>query len=129
MHHIGTTGSVAYETSAPHKELEQSLVHSALTHSEIADVICRSHRHRYTETRKLSHKGLLTSVVTPGWQLKTPFAYKIPGGRSSEPEVGGILIRSGDDEVFVRPWLRNIERPAPDEPMIDIEEPSDDDYV
>lgn len=103
MHHIGTTGSAAYESTAVHKELIESLTEAARHRLDPPDVIVRSHRHRYFRTMFSNIGGDAISVVTPGWQAKTPFAYRIPGGRVSLPQFGGILVRSGDEEhVYVR---------------------------
>lgn len=113
MHHIGSTGSAAYESTAVHKELIESLTESARHQMEPPDVIVRSHRHRYFRTMFSSSKGDMISVVTQGWQAKTPFAYKIPGGRISLPQFGGILVRSGDEEhVYVRHRTWHLSRPT-----------------
>ena len=53
------------------------------------DVVVRSHRHRCIETRIPNAKGYATSFVTAGWQLKTPFAYRIADGRQALPQIGG----------------------------------------
>jgi len=110
-HHIGTTGSMAYETSAVHKELEQSFVEAGRWDAEIPDVIVRSHRHRNVETRIQTYKGFAQACTTAGWQLKTPFVFKIPGGRQAQPQLGGTLIRSGDEDVYTRHRLWNLKRP------------------
>jgi len=105
-HHIGTTGSMAYETSAVQKELEQLYVESARWEGEKPDVLIRSHRHRNIEARiritKNGRPNFATSCVTAGWQLKTPFAYKVAGGRRSRPQIGGTVVRCGDEEVYTR---------------------------
>lgn len=108
MHHIGTTGTQAYETTAVHKELTESFVESARWSEEPPDFIVRSHRHRHVETSIATRKGRAYSVVTPGWQGKTPFAMRIPGGRQALPQFGGITIRhhAKDDVSYVasRVW-------------------------
>lgn len=116
-HHIGTTGSMAYETSAIHKELEQIYVDAARWGEEPPDVVVRSHRHTNAETRirimKRRHgrtaQGFATSCTTAGWQLKTPFAWKVPGGRRSRPQFGGTLVRCGDEEMYTRHYVQSIE--------------------
>ncbi len=113
-HHIGTTGSMAYETSAIQKELEQIYVESARWENEPPDVVVRSHRHRNAETRvrrkKDGKNNFAISFVTPGWQLKTPFAYRIAGGRVTQPQIGGSLVRCGDEEIYSRHQVWDIER-------------------
>lgn len=113
MHHIGTTGSAAYESTAVHKELTESLTEAARQGLEPPTVIVRSHRHRSFKTSFSSAHGEMISVVTAGWQCKTPFAYKIPGGRISLPQFGGILIRAGeDDAAIVRHKVWHLQRPT-----------------
>jgi len=116
-HHIGTTGSMAYETSAIHKELEQIYVDAARWGDEPPDVVVRSHRHTNAETRiritkrrhGRKHQGFATSCTTAGWQLKTPFAHRIPGGRRSRPQFGGTLVRCGDEEMYTRHYVQSIQ--------------------
>jgi hypothetical protein len=105
-HHIGTTGSMHYETTAIQKELSEMYTEAARWGTEPPDVIVRSHRHRNAETRirvkKKGRSGFATSCVTAGWQLKTPFAHKIPGGRVAPPQIGGSVVRCGDEEMYTR---------------------------
>ena len=110
-HHIGTTQSANYESTAPYKEYIESLTDSARWHNQPPDVIVRSHRHRAIETRIPTANGYGISVITPAWQLKTPFTFRIPLGRVSMPQIGGILIRHGnEDTIFTRSKVWNIER-------------------
>lgn len=111
MHHIGTSGSMAYETSAIQKELEQSFVESARWDDEPPDVLVRSHRHRNAETRIQTRKGFATSCTTAGWQLKTPYVYRIAGARQTQPQIGGTVVRCGDEDIYTRHKLWKIERP------------------
>jgi hypothetical protein len=111
-HHVGTTGSSAYESTAVHKETVESFVEAGRWGDEPPAVIVRSHRHRYIEVRIGSSRGYTISVVTPGFQGKTPFAHKIPGARVSQPQFGGIVIRlSRDGSVYVAAKVWRIERP------------------
>lgn len=112
-HHIGTTGSMAYESSAILKELEQIYVAAARWGDEPPDVVVRSHRHTNCEVRlrisKNGRDGFATSCTTPGWQLKTPFSHRIPGGRRARPQFGGTLVRFGDEEMYTRHYVKSIE--------------------
>jgi hypothetical protein len=72
--------------------------------------VVRSHRHRYIETVIPTANGRAFACVTPSWQLRTPFSYKIPGARLSEPQIGGLVIRFHKDELFVRPFVKSLER-------------------
>jgi hypothetical protein len=103
LHHIGTTGSNAYESTAVHKELVESYVEASRWGEKPPDIVVRSHRHRYFETMFATARGRGRGVVTPGWQAKTPFAYKIAGGRQAQPQFGGIvIIESPGGELYTR---------------------------
>jgi hypothetical protein len=110
-HHIGTAGSLAYETSAVHKELEQAFVEAARWGNRPPDCIVRSHRHRNVETRIQTGRGFATACTTAGWQAKTPFVYKIAGGRQTLPQVGGTLVRWDGEDIYTRHRLWNLRRP------------------
>jgi len=109
-HHIGVSSSHAYKTSALMRELTEILVNSALWRHEAPDIIARSHAHQNVEVKEPSANHYGIGFVTPGWQAKTPFVWKIPGGRSSEVQVGGSLIRCGDEEAYTRHFVRSLGR-------------------
>jgi hypothetical protein len=115
MHHIGSCGSAAYESTAVHKELTESFVEAGRWGDEPPQIVVRSHRHRCSEVRIPAMKNGETcysiSFTTAGWQGKTPFTFKIPGARISQPQVGGSLIRVGDEEVHTRHKYWRIARP------------------
>lgn len=110
-HHIGTTSSSHHETSAINAELGAAFVEAGRWGKQCPDVIVRSHRHRCAEIRIPSEKGYAISFVTPAWQLKTPFAFKVAGARQTLPQIGGSLIRQGDEELHTRHWVKDIGRP------------------
>jgi hypothetical protein len=110
-HHIGTSGSMAYETTALKKELAEMLADCALWRKPAPDVIVRSHRHRNVKVSGPSANGEAIGIITPGWQLRTPFSYRIPGGRVALPHIGGIVVRYGDREMFTEQFVRPISRP------------------
>lgn len=115
LHHVGTTGSAAYEATAVHKELTESFVEAGRWSQRPPDLIGRAHRHRCIEIQiptggpngEVSHA---IAVVTPAWQGKTPFAWKIPGARISTPQFGGVVIRYHEDELFVRKYVKTVAR-------------------
>lgn len=111
LHHIGSTGSLAYETTAVMKELTESYVEAARWGRRPPDMIVRSHRHRYVELAIPSSRGKARAVVTPAWQGKTPFCWKIPGARLATPMFGGIVIRWVEDSqtLFVREKVWTVE--------------------
>jgi len=114
MHHIGTTGSMAYESTAVMRELTDSYMEAGRNHRVPPDVVVRSHRHRYIEVRVPTIDGYGISMVTPGWQLKTGFVYRLAGARMSTPQIGGCIIRQGDEELHTRAYTRSIPLPEPE---------------
>lgn len=112
LHHIGTTSSAAHESSAVNAELTAEYVEAARWHREPPDFIVRSHRHRSIAVDLNSAKGYAAAIVTPAWQGKTPYVWKIPGARISEPQFGGISIRQGDEEFYYRRRVWCLDRSA-----------------
>jgi hypothetical protein len=100
MHHVGTTSSSAHEASAVNAELTAEFVEAARWGERPPDFVIRSHRHRAIVVDLDTHRGYGAGIVTPGWQAKTPFAWKIAGARLAPPQFGGFLIRQGDREFF-----------------------------
>lgn len=112
LHHVGTTGSAAHEASAVNAELTAMYVEAARWGKVPPDFIVRSHRHRSIAVELNSARGYAAAIVTPAWQGKTPFAWKVPGARVSEPQMGGVLIRQGDREFYWRRKVWTVERSA-----------------
>lgn len=110
LHHIGTTSSAAHESSAVNAEFTAILTEAARWNREIPDYVVRSHRHRSIAVDINTHKGYAACIVTPAWQGKTPFTWKVPGARVSEPQIGGILIRQGDEEAHYRRFVKSFDR-------------------
>lgn len=110
LHHVGTTGSAAHEASAVNAELTAEFVEAGRWGRQPPDFIVRSHRHRSIAVDIDSARGYAAAIVTPAWQGRTPFAYKIPGARLAEPQFGGIVIRRGDEENYYRRWVRSLDR-------------------
>ena len=115
LHHIGVTGRAHYESSAPQAELMAEMTESGRAGEAAPDYSIRSHRHRFIKTLNPSKRHECAAIVTPGWQWKTPFIYKTAGGRVTEPQFGGILIRQGDEEFYSRHWCRSASRPRVEE--------------
>lgn len=114
LHHIGTTSSAAHEASAVNAELSALFTESARWGEKRPSVIVRSHRHRAIEIRLPTESGFVTSCVTPAWQLKTPFAFKIAGARLAPPQLGGVLIRlDSDGNPYTQMFVRSIKRDRP----------------
>lgn len=109
-HHIGTTGSAAYETTALMREFAESCSEAGRWGRRAPDIIARAHRHRHSEIRVPTQDGYGICFTTASWQLRTPFSYRVPGGRIQTPQIGGSLIRQGDEEFFTRHRTWNLER-------------------
>jgi hypothetical protein len=110
LHHIGTTSSSQHEASAINAELTAIYNECGRWGGEAPDVVVRSHRHRCAEVRLPHRNGYATSMVTACWQLKTPFAWKIAGARVTTPQIGGSLIRRGDEELHTRHCVVDVGR-------------------
>ena len=115
LHHIGTTGSNAYEGTAIGKELVEEYAEAGRWGRGRPDCIVRSHRHRHMEVRIPTNMGYGISFVTAAWQLKTPFLWKGAGSRLSEPQFGGSLIRLGDEDLYTRHRTWSIDRSQAEE--------------
>lgn len=111
-HHVGTAGSMHYESTALMRELTESYVEAGRWNNEPPDWVVRSHRHRNAEVRVQTHKGFATVFTTAAWQLKTPFAYKVAGARQAQPQIGGSLLRCGDEDLYSRHFVKSLTRPA-----------------
>lgn len=112
-HHIGNTNSAAYESTAVYKELVEAYNEAGRWGDVPPSVVARSHRHRQMEIRIPTKEGYGIALVSPAWQLKTPFSYRMGLGRASTPQVGGYLIRCGDEDyIYTRFKVWKIERSA-----------------
>lgn len=115
LHHVGTTSSSAHESSAINAELAAEYVEAARWGEKPPSVVIRSHRHRAIEVRIPTAKGFATVAVTPAWQLKTPFAWRIPGARLAPPQLGGMLIRlDGHGGIYTNIFVKNLKRDNPE---------------
>lgn len=115
-HHIGATGSAAYESTAVYKELVEAYVDAGRWNDRPPDVIVRSHRHRHICVEVATGKGKAISVVTPGWQGKTPFSHRVLGGRQSQPQFGGIVLSwaKNDRLIYERHQVWRLKRDEPE---------------
>lgn len=112
MHHVGTTSSAAHEASAVNAELTAEYVEAARWGRRPPDFVVRSHRHRCIAVDMDSHRGQAAAIVTPGWQGKTPFAWKVAGARIAEPQFGGIIIRQNERRFYYERKVWSLERSA-----------------
>lgn len=111
LHHIGTTASSAHESSAVNAELAAEFVEAARWGDEPPSLVVRSHRHTCIQVSIPWDRGFASAVVTPAWQLRTPFSWKIAGARLKPPQIGGLVIRIGDDgAIYTVPKVWRIMR-------------------
>jgi len=112
MHHIGTAGSAHYESSALCRGLSVAFGEAGSGGVRPPDVVIRAHRHRFGNWTIQTRRGKAICVTTPGWQGKTPLVYRIAGGRQSTLQFGGIMIRKGDEEHYLREFVKIHRRPG-----------------
>lgn len=108
-HHIGVTSSAAYETSAPMREMIAGLVEAAQWEQKLPRVIVRSHRHRFVPVTIPSIYGRIQCVITPAWQLKTPFTERID--RMRMPHIGGVVFKVEDGQCEVKEKMYPLPQP------------------
>ena len=113
-HHIGFTSSAAHETSAVNAELSLMFTASGKSGDRPPTIAVRSHRHMCCEVRFPDEKYYTGAFCTPAWQLRTPFSFRVARGRCYMPQVGGALIRLGDEELHTRFFIRNVKRDKPE---------------
>jgi len=109
-HHIGVTGSMAYESTGLAKEFTEFCSDAARWKLPVPDVVVRSHRHRHIEVKVPTSSTYGYAFTTSAWQLKTPYVFRIPGGRITTPQIGASLIRQGDEDFFTRHKVWNVKR-------------------
>ena len=117
-HHIGVTGSLHYETTALMSEFAEATSDAARWGVRPPNIVVRSHRHRHAEIRVPTANMYGYCFTTPGWQLKTPYVFR-GRGRISMPQLGGSLVRQGDEEFYTRHQTYSIKRPKIETPKVE----------
>jgi len=110
MHHIGTSSSPFAQSGALQRLAVRSYVETGRRGDQPYAMIVRGHRHQHSAITEEAAHGKVTVVTTPAWQGKTPYVYSRDGLQMTQPEIGGIVIRLADDELFTRAFVR---RPDP----------------
>lgn len=113
LHHISTTGSQHYESTAVCKELLEAYTEGGRWASAPPDFIVRSHRHRQIKVSIPTARGDSEAIVTAGWQGKTPFAFRISGARQTQPQFGGAIVRhhAKDKVTYIASRVWTLKRP------------------
>jgi hypothetical protein len=92
-HYIGVSTSSWQYPSTP---LAKELVMALLNEKEygVFDVLVRSHAHYYCMVELGSH----FAVITPAWQLRTPYEVKI--GLSMLPQIGYVFMEVQHGKIW-----------------------------
>jgi len=110
-HHVGVTQSAQYESTAVLKELVEAYNEAGRQRERAPDVVVRSHRHRSIKIEVPTSRGYGIVFTTAAWQLNTPYSWRFALGRAGTPQIGGHLIRHGDEDwVYTRSKIWHIER-------------------
>lgn len=110
LHHLGATGSAFYESTALNRELTNSYMEAGRWQDKPPDICIRSHRHRNAEVRVPTALGYGICCCTAGWQLKGPLVFRM-NIKMSQPQLGGTIVRQGDEDVYTRHYVQRLERP------------------
>ena len=97
------------KSSALQRLIALSYVNSGRWGDEPPVMFVRSHRHQCSWVGEPCKHGIVTCIVTPPWQMKTPFVHQL--GLMAEPEYGGVILFAGDNAVYSKPWVERVERP------------------
>ena len=108
-HHIAATSSPFAKSSALQRQIALSYVNSGRWGDEPPVMFVRSHRHQCSWVGEPCKQGIVTCLVLPAWQLKTPYVHRL--ALMQEPEYGGAILFSGDNGVYHKPWVERVERP------------------
>lgn len=104
-HHLGSTSSSAYESSALMREVVAAFAESGQFGFRPPGIVVRAHTHRYL---KIEGPGGWIGVKLPGFQAKTSFVYRMD--RLRGPHFGGIVISKSNEGLEVYPWVQTIKQ-------------------
>jgi hypothetical protein len=79
---------------------------------KLPTMFVRSHRHRFQHViLPTEMDGEFQCVVTPAWQLKTPFVERID--RMRMPHIGGVVFTIEDGKCQVKRKMYKLPGPKP----------------
>lgn len=104
-HHVGSTTSSAYESSALMREVVAAFTESGQWGFRAPGLVVRGHTHRYLQ---IDGPGDWIGVKLPAWQAKTAFAYKID--RLRGPMFGGIIVQADKEGLTTKKWIKTIKQ-------------------
>lgn len=108
-HSISATMVSWYEGTAPLRDMLMKRSELWREYGRLAPnvkMIVRSHRHRFFHAHAAPD---LHAVVTPAWQLRTAYTYRV--GSVILPTIGWIVIEAQGDDLVVK--LRRYSLPRP----------------
>lgn len=116
-HHMPTSLSPFTKSSGLQKEIIYGYTHSGRLRLQAPNLYVRSHRHECGVVGEpIRAKSGTTQMAfawcTSPWQLMGPYMNKFPRG-GAVSEIGGLLIKFGDEGAYCKPWVRWVDRPAP----------------
>lgn len=95
-HHGGAVGRRAWTTENGMTNLIKSFYFQSLEDkTELPRYWVRSHKHQYVKAQYNGKAGMIEGFVTPSFQFKTGFAYKIAGHQLSD--IGMVVIVVEED--------------------------------
>lgn len=108
LHHIGTVGTQAYESTAPMREYAEACIEAARMGMQPPDVIVRHHRHRGLDVKIPTVRGQALVFTVQGWQLKdSAFTWRATGVRQAVPQLGLTVLQFSEE---AGPWTRHFTR-------------------
>jgi len=104
-HHIGSAATLQTEPLALAREMSNALMNAARWRGMLPDCLVRSHRHTNMEIRIATSRGPVVAFCTAGWQLKTPYLYRIAVAKTTIPQIGGSVIIVEDSDIISRHFV------------------------
>jgi len=108
LHHVGAGCGVSTSPGHLARELADEYAAASQWGTTAPDIIVRHHVHRMAEVRVATARGLGVACSVPAWQLKTPFTWRIRGGRVEPPQIGGLVVTYDQDEFKTHWYVRTI---------------------
>jgi hypothetical protein len=114
-HHMPTSLSPFTKSSGLQREIVYGYTHSGRLRLPAPNLYVRSHKHECGVVGepirdKRGETNMAFAWSTSPWQLGTSYMQKYPRG-GAVPEIGGLLIKFGDEGCYAKPWTRWLDRP------------------
>lgn len=109
-HSISGGPNTVNEGTALVTQMRNFLLEAAQWGRRRPDIIVRAHWHRFWQQSIPCEDGHIEGVVTPAWQLKTPFVERIDPVKM--PHIGGIAILVEDKQWQIRHKIYPLPQPT-----------------